>query len=88
MTIGATNRVQRPQTAMAGISTFASMVVLQFHLEITDGGDVYWSAGSPDIPSLRASSPRLLDCQRLAISVLDAADVDVSDVRYVLTDPS
>lgn len=62
------------------------MVVLRFHLEITDAGEVFWSAGSPDIPSLCASSPRLLDCQRLAISVLDAADVDTSDVRYVLAD--
>lgn len=62
------------------------MVVLQFHLEVTDAGDVYWSAASPEIPSLRASSPRLLDCQRLAVSVLDAADVDVSNVRYVLAD--
>jgi hypothetical protein len=68
--------------------TVVAMVVLKFQLEVTDAGDVFWSAGSPDIPSLRASSPRLLDCQRLAIDVLDAADVDTSNVRYVLANPA
>jgi len=63
------------------------MVVLEFHLEVTGAGEVLWSAGSPSIPSLRAFSPRLVDCQRLAIDVLEAADVDVSNVRYVLADP-
>jgi hypothetical protein len=64
--------------------TFVSMVVLRFHLEISDDGDAYWLARSPQIPSLRAQSPRLIDCQRLAIDVLDAADVDTSAVVYEL----
>jgi hypothetical protein len=63
------------------------MVVLKFHLEVGDRGEAYWMVGSPQIPSLRAQSARLIDCQRLAIDVLDAADVDTSDLVYELADP-
>jgi hypothetical protein len=63
------------------------MVVLRFHLEVTPWGDAFWTAGSPQIPSLRAQSSRLRDCQRMAIDVLNAADVDTTHMTYELADP-
>jgi len=60
------------------------MVVLQFHLEPSDGADLEWWVDSPDLPDLLATAPSLANCQRLAIALLDDLHIDSADVSYVL----
>ena len=60
------------------------MVVLQFHLEGTDGIDAAWWVDSPDLPSLFVTASRLAACQRLALDHLDDMDIDSTQVSCVL----
>jgi hypothetical protein len=64
------------------------VVVLQFHLEPTSRVEAVWWVDSPDLPSLYASAPRLVDCQRLALNLLTALDVKGGDVRSVFAGPA
>jgi hypothetical protein len=64
------------------------VVVLQFHLEPTSRVEAVWWVDSPDLPSLYAEAPRLVDCQRLVLKMLAALDVRACEVRSVLAGPA
>ena len=61
-----------------------SMVVLQFHLEVGSCGDVYWAIRSPDVPGLYARARGMVECQRVAVSILRAVDIDTGDLGFEL----
>jgi hypothetical protein len=60
------------------------MVTLRFHLHANSARDACWWVDSPDVPSLFATSPRLVNCRQLALNVLESAHVDLDSVECVL----
>lgn len=60
------------------------MVTLRFHLHANSERDAFWWVESPELPSLYAASPQLVKCRQLALNVLDAAEVDLDNVRCEL----
>ena len=62
------------------------MVVLRFHVQASDRRDTWWSVDSPEVPTLYVSAVRLVDCQQLALAMLDAEQRSDADVRCVLAD--
>jgi hypothetical protein len=60
------------------------MVVLRFHLDVTDHTAAFWWIDSPQVPNLYASAASLIEARRRAMDKLDAAgvDIDVGGMRY------
>ena len=58
------------------------MVLLQFHLDESPATDSFWWIDSPDVPSLYVSAETIDNARRLAMTRLEAADIDVTDVHY------
>ncbi len=60
------------------------MVVLRFHLDVTDHAAAFWWIDSPQVPALYASASSLIEARQRAMDNLDAAgvDVDVDGMRY------
>ena len=59
------------------------MVVLRFHLDITDRAAAFWWIDSPQVPTFYASASSLREVRQLAMDKLDAAgmEVDAAGVR-------
>ena len=75
---------QWPVTCRLPDSYYSSMVLLRFHLDVTDHSDAFWWIDSPQVPSLYASASSITDARRRAMDELDAAGVDVDRMRYVM----
>ena len=75
---------QWPVTCRIGHAYDAPMVVLRFHLDVTDQTAAFWWIDSPQVPNLYASAASLIDARRQAMDELDAAgvDVDANGMRY------
>lgn len=58
------------------------MVVLRFHLDVSESAPAYWWIDCPQVPSLYASAESLIDARRRAMDKLDAAGVDADDMHY------
>jgi hypothetical protein len=62
------------------------VVLLQFHLDVTECTDAFWWIDSPQAPTLYASGPTIVDARRRAMDRLDEAGLGAADVRYEIID--
>ena len=62
------------------------MVLLQFHLDVTDSTTACWWIDCPQVPTLYASAETLIEARRRAMDNLDAAGVEIDDLRYEMVD--
>ena len=60
------------------------MVVLRFHLDVTDRAAAFWWIDSPQVPTLYARAASLIDARREAMNELDAVGIDIDRMRYEL----
>lgn len=58
------------------------MVVLRFHLDVSDRSPAFWWIDSPQVPTLYASATSLVDARRRALDKLDAAGVVDEDMHF------
>ncbi len=58
------------------------MVLLQFHLDVTEYSDAFWWIDSPQVPMLYASGATIVDARRRAMDRLDDAGLGSADIRY------
>jgi hypothetical protein len=62
------------------------MVLLQFHLDVTEYTDASWWIDSPQVPMLYASGATIVDARRRAMDRLDDAGLGSADIRYEILD--
>ena len=62
------------------------MVLLRFHLDVSESSDAFWWIDSPQVPTRYASAPSLIDARRRALDKLDAAGVEDDDMHYEMAD--
>ena len=63
------------------------MVLLRFHLDVTDRISAFWWIDSPQVPTLYASGASLVDARNRALDKLDAAGVAGDDMHYEMAGP-
>ena len=62
------------------------MVLLQFHLDVTERTDSFWWIDCPQLPMLYASGATIVDARRRAMDRLDAAGLGSVEIRYEIVD--
>jgi len=62
------------------------MVLLRFHLDVSDSTSAFWWIDSPQVPTLYAAAASLIDARRRALDKLDAAGVADDDMHYEMAD--
>ena len=62
------------------------MVLLQFHLDVSDSTTAFWWIDSPQVSTLYASASSLIEARRRAMDKLDDSGVDVTEMRYEMVE--